>query len=131
MKKLMLLTAVMLAGCADNAPEPDAPAAEPAEAGSGVGAVETPATDAMLVSFTSGDVATLTIPEMHCQLACYPKVKRTLEGVAGVESVALVEQQDDVQIDDRRVTITFAGDVSGADAVAALEGAGYPGSAFE
>ncbi|MCR9202501.1 MAG: hypothetical protein NXI04_27995 [Planctomycetaceae bacterium] len=129
MKKFwLLLPAVLLMGCAENAPEPD-PATEPAEAGeagSGVAALET-----MPVSFVSGDVATLAVPEMNCQLACYPKVKRTLEGVEGVAAVELVEQQDEVQVDDRRVTITFEADVDGAAALAALESAGYPGSTFE
>lgn len=129
MKKFwLLLPAVVLMGCADTAPEPD-PAADPVEStesGSGVAALET-----LPVSFVSGDVATLAVPEMNCQLACYPKVKRTLEGVTGVATVELVKQQDEVQIDDRRVTITFEGDVDGAAALAALESAGYAGSSFE
>lgn len=134
MKKFwLLLPAVLLMGCAENAPEPD-PAADPAEAGeagSGEAGSGMAALDTLPISFVSGDVATLSVPEMNCQLACYPKVKRTLEGVEGVAAVELVEQQDEVQIDDRRVTITFEADVDGAAALAALESAGYPGSTFE
>lgn len=115
------------AGCAEDVEPIADPDQTGAESGSGVSAPS----EAITASFSTGDVATLAVPEMNCQLACFPKVKRTLEGVDGIELVELVEQTDDVAIDDRRVTVRFAGDVTGADAVAALEEAGYPDSSFE
>ena len=68
---------------------------------------------------------------MSCQINCYPKVKKALEGITGVKSVELVPQDDEVVVNDHRVKIEFDGDVAGANALAALTDAGYAGSSFQ
>ncbi|MEZ6040522.1 MAG: heavy metal-associated domain-containing protein [Planctomycetaceae bacterium] len=137
MKKLIgLLSFAILAGCGDSGTEtvttnPDTPAAT-SEDGE---ASQTPAAavsqEPVMVAYKAGDNATLAVPEMSCQINCYPKVKKALEGITGVKSVELVPQEDEVVVNDRRVKIEFDGDVDGAAALTALDGAGYPGSSFE
>lgn len=121
------MAALLLAGCGQAANE----TVSNSDAGNevtGTEAVEAPIT---LVSFTSGDTATLAVPEMHCPFGCYPSVKETLEEIEGVELVELVPQKEEDVIDDRRVTIRFNGDVDGTAAVAALDKAGFPEAKFE
>ena len=83
------------------------------------------------VAFTEGDTATLEVPKMMCPFACYPQVKETLEGIEGIKVVELVPQKEEGAIDDRRVTVTFAADVNGAEATSALEKAGFGGAKFQ
>ena len=86
---------------------------------------------ATLVSFNAGDTANLEVPKMSCSMACYPKVKETLEKIDGIASEELVPQEEEPAINDHRVTITFDGSVDGASAVAALSEAGFPESQFK
>ncbi len=67
---------------------------------------------------------TLSVPTMHCEFACFPKVKETLEGAAGVQHVELAEQEQEGVIDNRQVIVKFeAGfDLAGAIALLAQEG---------
>jgi copper chaperone CopZ len=56
---------------------------------------------------------------MHCEFACAPKVRETLESAAGVEKV-------ETNVENQTVTI-FTNDAFRAkDAIAALTEAGYP-----
>jgi len=60
-----------------------------------------------------------SVPDMHCEFACAPKVRETLEGIAGVEKV-------ETNVENQTVTI-FANDKFDAKtALAALSEAGYP-----
>ena len=129
MKNIMLFASLfLLAGCADSAT--DTPAAG-AAAGSGTTDIALPAAAATLASYEPGDTSTLAVPEMHCPFACYPKVKKTLEGIDGIASVELVEQAEEGVINDPRVVVTFDGEVNGEDAIAALDSVSFPGSKFE
>ncbi len=92
---------------------------------------QTAGDEAILVSFKTGDMAMVEVPGMSCQINCYPKVKKALEGITGVKSVELVPQDDEVVVNDHRVKIEFDGDVAGANALAALTDAGYAGSSFQ
>lgn len=61
-----------------------------------------------------------SVPDMHCEFACAPKVRETLESVAGVEKV-------ETNVENQTVTI-FTNDAFNAqNAIAALTEAGYPG----
>jgi copper chaperone CopZ len=61
-----------------------------------------------------------SVPDMHCEFACAPIVRETLEGIAGVEKV-------ETNVENQTVTI-YTGDTFDAKtALAALSEAGYPG----
>jgi len=132
MKRFALLaTAALLAGCADSATDTVSTSGD-ADATAALVAPETDVDRSpVAVSFESGDTASLAIPEMHCPFGCFPTAKDALEGVDGVASVELVEQEKEGEINDRRVVVTFDGPVDGAAAIAALEAAELPGSSFE
>lgn len=50
---------------------------------------------------------TLEVPGMHCQFACYPKVKKSLEESAGVTEVALVEQPEPNTLTVKQVIVKY------------------------
>ncbi len=56
---------------------------------------------------------------MHCEFACAPKVRETLEGVAGVEKV-------ETNVENQTVTIFVSDKFNAKTALAALTDAGYP-----
>ncbi|EMI46209.1 heavy-metal-associated domain-containing protein [Rhodopirellula sp. SWK7] len=60
---------------------------------------------------------TLEVPGMHCQFACYPHVKETLEKASGVSEVALVEQPDPDVLTVKKVIVKYD---TGFDVDAAL-----------
>lgn len=129
MKNAMLFASlILLAGCADT--PTDAPATGSA-AGSGTTDIRLPEAAATWASYEPGESSTLEVPEMHCPFACYPKVKKTLEGIDGIAAVELVEQAEEGVINDPRVVVTFDGEVNGDDAIAALDAVSFPGSQFE
>jgi periplasmic mercuric ion binding protein len=49
----------------------------------------------------------LRVEDMHCEFACFPKVKKTLEGFDGVVSVALDEQAEEGTLDNPQVVVTY------------------------
>lgn len=62
---------------------------------------------------------TFEVPSMHCEFACYPKVKETLEGTDGVTEVALVEQPEPNSLTVKQVVVKYD---AGFDISAALAG---------
>lgn len=117
MKTLMFaLSCVLLVGCADSR--------DMTEAGS-LSSPPVAANPAMPTSFAAGDETTLEIPSMSCQVSCFPKIKETLEGMDGIEVVELVPQEDEVAINDHRITVKFNADVSSDDTMKALADVGY------
>ncbi len=66
---------------------------------------------------TSGSM-TLQVDDMHCPFACYPAVKKTLEGQTGVVDVELAEQKVDGEIDNPQVLVKYE---PGFDLTAARE----------
>lgn len=119
MKNLILaLGLTLMVGCAES---------EVVTQTEGGSAVETEVAGnvAMPTSFAAGDSTTLEIPSMSCQISCFPKIKETLEGMEGVEVVELMPQEDDVAINDHRITVKFNSDVSSDATMQALADAGY------
>ncbi len=53
----------------------------------------------------SAQLISLKVPGMHCPFACYPSVKKTLEGQSGVELVELAPQKEEGVIDNPVVLI--------------------------
>lgn len=72
------------------------------------------------VKYSAGDEVTFKVDGMHCQAACYPKVKKAVEGLKGVEGIELVTQKEDIPIDDPRVVVKFNGDVTSTEVIAAI-----------
>ena len=68
---------------------------------------------------------TLSVPEMHCEFACYPKVKEALEQQNGVQEVNLAEQKEEGVLDNRAVVIKYEPGFSLNAAIASLDQAGY------
>lgn len=63
-------------------------------------------------------VLTLRVDDMHCPFACYPAVKKTLEGQGNVVAVELDKQKEEGAIDNPQVLIKYE---PGFDLTAALE----------
>ena len=83
-------------------------------------------------SFAVADEAgemTMSVPNMHCQYMCFPKVKETLEQMASVEKVELAPQKNPGALDNHAVVIQYAEGFDPGDAVARLAAADYPDSA--
>jgi periplasmic mercuric ion binding protein len=68
---------------------------------------------------------TFDVPQMHCEFACFPRVKETLEQTAAVESVELAPQQEEGTIDNRQVIVKYQAGFDVAAAVAALSKEGF------
>lgn len=68
---------------------------------------------------------TLEVPGMHCEVACYPRVKETLENTSGVSEVTLAEQPDPEALTVKQVIVQYdAGfDIDGA--LAGLKDEGF------
>lgn len=67
----------------------------------------------------------LRVEDMHCEFACYPKVRETLEGFDGVVSVELDEQAEKGTLDNPQVLITYNPGFDLGAARAALAKKGY------
>ena len=67
----------------------------------------------------------LRVEDMHCEFACYPKVRETLEGFDGVVSVELDEQAEKGTLDSPQVLITYNPGFDLGAARAALAKKGY------
>ncbi len=70
-------------------------------------------------------LVSLKVPDMHCPVACYPAVKKTLEGQTGVSGVDLAEQSEEGIIDNPVVLIKTAPGFDLDQALAALDAAGF------
>jgi copper chaperone CopZ len=77
---------------------------------------------------TEAGTLTLSVPEMHCQFACFPKVKETLEESEGVEDVSLAAQKEEGVLDNRQVIVKYQPGFDARAAITSLEAAGYKNS---
>jgi hypothetical protein len=68
------------------------------------------------------------VPKMHCPFACYPAVKKTLEGTAGVQGVELAEQKEEGVIDNPVVIIKAAPGFDVQKAMESLAATGFSDS---
>ena len=100
---------------------PDPNHSDPVEGGSdAVSQSETPET----VMPEAGTLV-LSVPTMHCQVACYPRVKQTLERLAEVETVELAEQAQADVIDNRAVVVHYAPGFDLGEAIGLLDQEGF------
>jgi copper chaperone CopZ len=106
------------------------PGPSAADSESSVAGGESTATAAASDSQVMTDAGTLTlsVPEMHCQFACFPKVKETLEGAEGVDQVTLAAQAEEGVLDNRQVIVAYQPGFDVGAAIASLEAAGYKDS---
>lgn len=72
----------------------------------------------------------INVPGMHCEFACFPKVKGAIEGSEGVENVALAEQKEEGILDNRQVIVSYQPGFDVQVAMASLKAAGYADSAL-
>jgi mercuric ion binding protein len=62
---------------------------------------------------TSAEVMTkagklkIAVPSMHCEVACFPRVKATLEATEGVQSVELATQPSEGVLENRQVIVDY------------------------
>jgi len=66
----------------------------------------------------------LSIPDMHCEFACAPKVRETLAALPGVQKV-------ETNVENQTATVIAGDGFDVAKALAALEEAGYPAKEAE
>jgi copper chaperone CopZ len=83
------------------------------------------------VVYQAGEDVTLHVPNMHCVVNCWPKVKKALEEQDGVAEVTLAKQAEEVAIDNPRVTVKLDGEFDSANAIEALASAGFEDTAVE
>ena len=129
MKRFALLaSAALLIGCADTAVETVSTTNADSTTES-----STPEVDSapVLASYEAGESVTLAIPEMSCAVMCFPKAKDALEEINGIAGIELVEQEEEGVINDRRVVVTFDGNVDSKTAIAALDAVEMAGASFE
>ena len=94
----------------------------------------TPATSTAVAgqaSLAMADAGTMTfsVPEMHCEFSCFPRVKKTLEKSDLVEAVELAPQKEEGTVDNRQVIVHFKPGFELKDALARLEKEGFTDSA--
>lgn len=77
------------------------------------------------VVMTEPGTLTLSVPTMHCAIACYPRVKETLEGTEGVTEVVLDQQKEEGVIDNRQVVLSYDAGFDLTDALAKLSEEGF------
>ncbi|TWU10636.1 heavy-metal-associated domain-containing protein [Allorhodopirellula heiligendammensis] len=96
------------------------------------GAPESPASAAPATAvsaspavLTEAGTLTLEVPSMHCQFACYPRVKETLENSDGVSEVTLVEQPDPETLTVKKVVVQYDAGFDVEKALASLKQEGF------
>lgn len=70
----------------------------------------------------AGKTLTLSVPDMHCEFACAPAVRKTLAAVPGVSDVT-------TDVNKRTATLKIGSGFDLTTALAKLEEAGYPAEA--
>jgi mercuric ion binding protein len=85
----------------------------------------TDTTSTVSAAAESMETLTLSVPEMHCQFACFPKVKETLEQVDAVAEVTLAEQKDEFVLDNKQVIVKYKSGFNLDEALGLLADAGY------
>ena len=71
---------------------------------------------------------TLAVPEMHCQFACFPKVKEALESTDTVELVELGPQDEEEAVFNAQVIVTYKPGFDVDEAIALLSKEGFDDS---
>ena len=90
------------------------------------GTATTPVSAALM---TESGTLTIAVPTMQCEMACFPRVKTTLEGKDGVQSVELATQKEDGVLDNRQVIVNYDNGFNLNAALSSLVEEGFPNSA--
>ncbi|MBD54896.1 MAG: hypothetical protein CMM05_07435 [Rhodopirellula sp.] len=78
---------------------------------------------------TESGTLTIAVPTMQCEMACFPRVKTTLEGKDGVQSVELATQKEEGVLDNRQVIVNYDNGFNLNAALSSLVEEGFPNSA--
>ncbi len=78
---------------------------------------------------TQAGTLTIAVPTMQCEMACFPRVKTTLESNNGVQSVELATQKVEGALDNRQVIVNYDNGFDLNAALSALVEEGFPNSA--
>lgn len=78
---------------------------------------------------TESGTLTIAVPTMQCEMACFPRVKTTLEGKDGVQSVELATQKEEGVLDNRQVIVNYDNGFNLNAALSSLIEEGFPNSA--
>ncbi|MEO1615169.1 MAG: heavy-metal-associated domain-containing protein [Planctomycetota bacterium] len=68
---------------------------------------------------------TLSVPDMHCPFACYPKIKENLEKQDEILTVELAPQSEEGVIDNPQVIVTYKESYDPKSALAVLDSVGF------
>lgn len=79
-------------------------------------------------AMTQSGTLTMSVPEMSCEFACFPKVKKTLEANTTVASVELAAQKEEGTIDNRQVIVNYDAGFDTVQAALQLKQAGFANS---
>ncbi len=90
------------------------------------GTATTPVSAALM---TESGTLTIAVPTMQCEMACFPRVKTTLEGKDGVQSVELATQKEEGVLDNRQVIVNYDNGFNLNAALSSLVEEGFPNSA--
>jgi copper chaperone CopZ len=71
---------------------------------------------------------TLSVPSMHCEFACFPRVKEAIESADGVQEVQLAAQKEEGSIDNRQVVVKYDAGFDVGSALALLSKEGFADS---
>jgi len=93
------------------------------------GKVASTATAASAAVMTKPGTLTIAVPAMHCEVACFPRVKATLEAAQGVQSVELAPQLAEGVLDNRQVVLDYDTGFNLSAALSSLMQEGFPNSA--
>lgn len=77
---------------------------------------------------TEAGTLTISVPNMHCEFACFPRVKETIEHAAGVQEVQLAAQKEEGTIDNRQVVVKYDPGFDVASTLTLLAEEGFPDS---
>ncbi len=78
---------------------------------------------------TESGTLTIAVPTMQCEMACFPRVRTTLEGKDGVQSVELATQKEEGVLDNRQVIVNYDNGFNLNAALSSLVEEGFPNSA--
>ena len=70
----------------------------------------------------------INVPEMMCEFACFPKVKKTLEANEAVTLVKLAPQKEEGTLDNKQVIVSYESGFDPDAAVKLLEKVGFADS---
>ncbi|MGI9471700.1 MAG: heavy-metal-associated domain-containing protein [Rubripirellula sp.] len=96
--------------------------------GTGSASVSNASTESAPELMAEAGTMTLSVPAMHCEFACFPRVKQSIEESGGVASVELAEQKEEGVIDNRQVIVNYEPGFDLNAVLASLEKEGFSDS---